>query len=88
MSDDYKAILQQANARIVAGDIEGFLRYCTDDTQWTFIGEQVINGKPALRKYLEATYVQPPKFDVREMIAEGNSLAALGEITLTDKNGK
>ena len=88
MSGEHKEILTRANARIAAGDIEGFLQYCTDDTPWTFVGEQTLSGKAAIRKYMEDTYVQPPKFDVKEMIADGNGLAAIGEITLTDARGK
>ncbi len=41
MTEFNKQILEQANAAVIAGDYEGFLSYCTEDTEWNFIGEQV-----------------------------------------------
>jgi hypothetical protein len=39
-----KEILEIANAAITQGDHEGFLSFCTDDTQWIF-RRQNITGK-------------------------------------------
>ncbi len=38
MMENNKVILEKANAAIYLGDHEGFLAYCTDDTEWTFVG--------------------------------------------------
>jgi ketosteroid isomerase-like protein len=83
-----KAILQAANAAIANGDIEGFLKYCTDDIEWTMIGDVTVHGKAAVRAWMHETYVHPPKFTVTNMIAEGELLAVYGDITVTDANGK
>ena len=40
MSEKNKAILDEANAAVAAGSCEEFLRFCADDTEWTFVGEQ------------------------------------------------
>lgn len=88
MSENHKATLEKANAAIVQGDIEGFLQFCTEDTKWTFVGDRTLNGKQAVRQWMENAYRELPRFNVHRMIAEGDFLTALGEITLNDENGK
>lgn len=39
MSEKNKAILEKANALFDKGDIEGFLAFCADDTEWTYVGD-------------------------------------------------
>lgn len=45
MSEKNKATLEKANAAIAEGDHEGFLSFCTDDTEWTFVGDKTLKGK-------------------------------------------
>lgn len=88
MSDTNKAILTKGNAAIAKGDYEGFLSLCTEDTEWTFVGDQVLKGKEAVRQWMARTYIKPPKVTVTNLIAEGDYLTATGDVTTTDKNGK
>lgn len=88
MSEKNKAILEKGNAAIARGDNEGFLRFCADDTEWTFVGDQTLRGKEAVRQYLAKAYIEPPKFTVENLIAEGDFLTAVGEITLKEEDGK
>ena len=88
MPNPNKTILQQANAAITAGDNEGFLAHCTEDTQWTFVGEQTLRGKQAVREWMKTAYQQPPRFRVEHLIAEDDFVTALGTITLPDANGE
>ena len=88
MSETNKAVLQRANAAVLAGDHEGFLSHCTDDVQWTFVGERTLNGKEAVRRYMNATYLEPPRFTVAQLIAEGDFVTAIGEIALVDATGR
>ena len=88
MSDANKQVLEQANAAIRKGDFDGFLRFCTDDTEWTFEGDRTLKGKEAVRHWMEAVYREPPHFEVHRMIADGEFLAALGEILLKDEQGR
>jgi uncharacterized protein len=88
MSEKHKAILEKGNAAIAEGNHAGFLSFCTDDTQWTFVGDRTLKGKEAVRHYMATTYIEPPKFTVTNLIAEGDFLTAVGEITLKDKDGK
>jgi ketosteroid isomerase-like protein len=83
-----KEVLEKANAAIAAGDFEGFLMLCTDDTVWRFEGDKTITGKAAVRQWMIATYREPPKFEVHRMIAEGDFVVALGEIVLKNDQGK
>lgn len=88
MSNAHKEILEKANAAISRMDFEGFLAFCTEDTEWIFEGDRTLRGKNAVREWMHETYNEPPSFKVDRMIAEGDSLAAIGEITLKDKAGK
>jgi ketosteroid isomerase-like protein len=87
MSEDHKTILANANAAIMAGDFEGFLKFCTEDTVWDFVGDTVLRGKQAVREWMAATYTEPPRFQVHQMIGDGDFVAALGEIALADQDG-
>jgi ketosteroid isomerase-like protein len=88
MSAKNKAILQQANAAITEGNHEGFLAFCSDDTEWTFVGDRTLKGKEAVRQWMAMTYIEPPKFTLTNLIAEGDFLTALGEVTMKDEEGK
>lgn len=88
MPHRHQAVLQQANAAIVRGDFDGFLAFCTEDTEWTFVGDQTLRGKGAVREWMVATYLEPPKLKVDRMIADGDHLAALGEVSVTDASGE
>ena len=88
MSTSNKTTLEHANAAITRGDIEGFLAHCTDDVRWTTVGEPTIEGKAAVRQWMRATYIAPPVFSVRQLIAENDMLVALGEIESRDGDGR
>ena len=60
MSDKNKAILEAANAAIAQGNYEEFLSFCTDDTQWTLVGDKTLQGKEAVRQWMATEYVEPP----------------------------
>lgn len=80
-----KQVLVNANAAITEGDYEGFLSYCTEDTVWNFVGERVLNGKDAVRKYMAELYTSPPKFRVESMVAEGDFVIAIGKTSLKNE---
>ena len=88
MPENHKEILQKANAAIVKGDYEGFLKFCSEDTEWTFVGDRTLRGKSAVRQWMANTYKEPPKFELHRMLAEGDFVMALGEISLKDEAGK
>ena len=88
MSETNKQVLLEANAAIVRGDHEAFLKHCTEDTKWVFVGDRTLEGKEAVRRWMAETYAEPPRFDVRRLVAEHDTLVAIGEITLKDGEGK
>jgi len=88
MPDRNKVILKKANAAIMEGDHERFLSFCTDDTEWVFIGDKTLRGKDAVRQYMTMAYKEPPKFVVANLIEEGDFLTALGDITMKDEKGE
>jgi ketosteroid isomerase-like protein len=88
MIENNKAILEKGNASIMQGDNEGFLVHCTEDTKWTFVGDMVLEGKEAVRQWMRTVYVEPPKFMVEHLIAEGDFVTAIGKISMKDEDGK
>jgi ketosteroid isomerase-like protein len=88
MSENNKAILEAANAAIAQGNYEGFLSFCTDDTEWTFVGDRTLKGKAAVRQWMATEYVEPPLNIVANLIAEGDFVTALGDLTIKDEDGK
>lgn len=87
MSQVHKTILKKANACVTAGNHDGFLAYCTDDTEWNFIGDTVLKGKDSVRTWMSQTYLAPPKVTVDNLVSEGDRLVATGEVTVHDVNG-
>src|ERR671916_645359 len=88
MSDTKKAILEEANVAIAEGNNEGFLSFCADDMEWTFVGDKTLKGKEAVCQWMAMTYIEPPKFRVANLIAKGDFVTALGDITMNDEDGK
>jgi ketosteroid isomerase-like protein len=88
MPEENKALLTTANAAIVRADYEAFLSHCTDDVQWTFVGDRTLKGKEAVRQYIRATYLEPPTFTVDQLIADDDFVTALGEIRIKDEAGR
>jgi ketosteroid isomerase-like protein len=88
MNEDNKTILETGNAAILNGDNEGFLSFCTEDTEWHFVGEKTLHGKDAVRQWMTKTYAEPPQFKVDKLIAEGDFVTAVGTITMKDEDGK
>ena len=87
MLEKNKATLEQGNAAVAAGDNEGLLSLCTDDTEWTFVGDMTLHGKEVVRRYMAATYIEPPLFTVTQLIGESDFVTALGDITLQGEDG-
>lgn len=88
MPQKNKAILEKGNAAITEGNNEDFLAFCADDTEWTFMGDKILKGKEAVRQWMADTYKEPPTFKVTNLIEEGDFLAAVGQITMKDEDGK
>ena len=88
MPEKNKTLLLNGNAEIAKGNYEGFLSLCTDDTEWTFVGEQTLKGKEAVRQWMATVYPVPPKVMVDHLVAEDDFLTAIGTVIMKDKDGK
>lgn len=87
MRDTNKTILIKANAAITKGDNEGFLEFCTDDTEWNLVGDKTLRGKQAVRVWMSTEYKEPPKFRVANLIEGEDFVIALGDIAVKDDYG-
>ena len=90
MSANNKEIVEKVNASFAEGGSggEGFLSFCADEVAWTMVGHKTVKGKTAIREWLAAMDIEPPKFTVDNVIAEGDFATAYGDMTMKDKNGK
>ena len=87
MSEKNKAILEKGNAAVAEGNYEEFVELCADDTKWTFVGDKILHGKAAVRQWITTEYVEPPDNKVAHLIAEGDFVTAVGDITVKQKDG-
>lgn len=76
-----------ANEAVIKGDYEGFLDFCAENTKWSFVGDRMLEGKEQVKQYMKDTYLEPPKFDVKRIIEDGDFVTVIGEISLKNANG-
>jgi ketosteroid isomerase-like protein len=88
MSAKNKEIVEKVNASFAGGSVEGFLSNCADDVVWTMVGNETTKGKNAIREWLSSMDMEPPKFTVNNIIAEGDFVTAYGDMTMKEKDGK
>jgi len=89
MSQENKEIVEKVNASFMEGNSEEFLSFCSEDIKWTMIGEKHVEGKQAIRDWMkEMEGMEPPKFTVTNLIAEGETVVCAGDMTMNDKDGK
>jgi uncharacterized protein len=89
MSEKHKETVKNLNAVIRENDLEKFLDFFTDDVQWTKVGDKSADGKEALRQVIASLGDAPPpsRVSFHLMIAEGNDVAAYGNLTVKDEDG-
>jgi len=88
MTETNKKILQKANDAVSIGNYEDFFKYCTEDTKWTFIGDQILDGKDQVREWMLNEYIEPPINDVKNIVAENEYLTVMGYLTVKTKSGE
>ena len=89
MSDENKQIVEKINTSFAEGDTEGFLSYCAENIKWTMFGEKSVEGKSAVREWMSSMEgMEPPKFTVDNLIADGDFVVSSGNMTMKDKEGK
>jgi ketosteroid isomerase-like protein len=89
MSVKNKEIVGKVNVAFAEGSVEGFLSFCADDVAWTMVGDKTVKGKDAIRQWMASMgHMEPPKFTVNNVIAEGDFVTAYGDMIMKDKDGK
>jgi ketosteroid isomerase-like protein len=88
MSAKNKEIVEKVNASFAEGAVEGFLSHCADDVVWTMVGNKTTKGKNAIREWMTSWDIEPPKFTVDNIIAEGDVAVAHGDMSMKEKDGK
>lgn len=88
MSEKNKEIVAKADAAFAKGDVEAFLALCSEDVEWTMVGQKFVKGKDAIREWLATMKSEPPKFTVGKVIAEGDFATAYGDLTMKDNDGR
>lgn len=84
MSATNKAIVEKVNAAFAENNLEGFLSHCTDDVEWTIVGEKTVKGKDVIRQWMATMDFEPPKFTIDNVIAEGDMVVAHGNMTMKE----
>ena len=83
MSQKNKEIVEKVNEAFQKGNTEGFLEHCADNVVWTMEGEKTTNGIAEIREWMsQMEGSEPPKFTVDKMIADGDSVACFGEMSM------
>jgi ketosteroid isomerase-like protein len=88
MSETNREIVEKVNAAFSENKPEIFLDRCTDDVEWTIVGDQTLTGKSGIREFMSSMGdAPPPKFTVDEIVEGDDSVACYGEMTMPDENG-
>ena len=86
MSEQNKEIIKQVNDAFAANNIEGFLDLCAENVKWTMVGDKAVEGKDGIRKFAASMGdMEPPVIANKNTIAEGDLVAAYGEMTMGGK---
>jgi ketosteroid isomerase-like protein len=56
-----------------SGNHEGFLSFCADDMEWTFVGDKTLKGKEAVRQWMATTaeLSKLPEEELAELVNPG-----------------
>lgn len=87
MSAKNKAVIEKVNEAFTRNDVEGLLAYCADDFKWTMVGDEPLQGKDDIRKFMRSGPPDPPAFSVDIVVADGDFVTCTGEMTMNE-NGQ
>lgn len=89
MSENYKVIIKRANASFEENNLEGFLELCAEDVEWKMVGDKTTKGKDAIRQWMTSMgEMEPPVITAGNQFAEGDLVAAYGEMTMKNDRGE
>ena len=89
MSEKNKEIIKKVDKSFEEGNSEGFLDHCAENIEWTMVGDTTKKGKEEIREWMSSMEgSEPPKITGKNLIAEGETVAAHGEMTMKNKSGE
>lgn len=89
MSDSNREIVENVNAAFAEDKPEIFLGYCADDAKWVMAGDKTFDGKDAIKEFMAPMGgMEPPKFTVDEIIADGDSVACYGDMAMAEDGNR
>jgi ketosteroid isomerase-like protein len=80
-----KNIVEKVNAAFADNKMEDFLAFCADDFEWTMVGDETKKGKDSIRQWMGSIPSDVPKFDVKQVIAEGDFVVCYGDMTMKEQ---
>jgi ketosteroid isomerase-like protein len=86
MATNNKEIVGKVNTAFAENSIDGFLSFCTDDVEWTMVGDKTVKGKDAVRDWMGSMATsEPPKFTVQNVVAEGDFVICYGDMVMKEE---
>jgi len=77
-----KHVVEKANEAFASDDMEAFLNLCTDNVEWTMVGESTVKGKRAIREWMKSMDPGTPKIKVDRIVAEDDIAIACGSFVM------
>lgn len=88
MADTNKQIVEKVNDGFAKNQPEVFLGFCKDDVKWNMVGDETRTGVDTIRQWMKSMGdMEPPKFSVANLVAEGDVVVANGDMTMKTKEG-
>jgi len=88
LTTTHKRTVEQANDAFVRNDVEAFLNLCTENVEWTMVGDTTVRGKSAIREWMKSMDPGTPAVTVDRVIAEADFAVTWGSLTMKDKDGR
>lgn len=85
MPANRKDIVQRINEGFAENNLEKVLSFCTDDITWTMVGDTTVRGKEPIRQWMASMDPQPPQLRIQQIIAEGDSVVARGDMMMQER---
>lgn len=88
-AESNKKIIKDVNAAFEQNNPEVFLDHCSQDVKWFMAGDETRTGKQAISDFVKNTGdMKIEKLTIDKIIADENSAAAYGEMTMDEKGTK
>lgn len=89
MSESNKEIVKKVNASFEKNDLETFLSACAENVEWNMVGDRTTKGADNIREWMNSMgEMEPPKINLSNAIAEGETVAAYGDMTMKNDKGE